>query len=115
MTDSYLLPCQLRNPEDYFPTRKVSDGGLTEANRNARAECWDCDRQAACLRYATENRMVGIWGGTTTQERRLGLQLVDLIGTETATKAPLTPQHGHGLLGDADTGKRGTGQNRTPR
>jgi WhiB family redox-sensing transcriptional regulator len=56
-------------PRDYFFAewgRKVDDA---LACMEAKAVCMRCDVQARCLAYALEVGEVGIWGGTTTEER----------------------------------------------
>jgi WhiB family redox-sensing transcriptional regulator len=61
------LPCQTRNPEDYFPEkhRRILSG----ANFDARSACGGCPVVEKCLKFAIENYAVGIWGGTTSYER----------------------------------------------
>ena len=37
--------------------------------REARKICQDCSLHVQCLQYALENQEVGIWAGTTTNQR----------------------------------------------
>ncbi len=52
------------DPEWFFP---VGDPGAEE---RARAVCAGCPVRDACLAYAMEHAVQGIWAGTTTEERR---------------------------------------------
>lgn len=37
--------------------------------REARKICGDCDKHVQCLAYALANDEVGVWAGTTTNQR----------------------------------------------
>jgi WhiB family redox-sensing transcriptional regulator len=53
-------------PELFFP-RTDDEAGITDA----KSVCSRCPARTACLEWALDNNMsVGIWGGTTPQERR---------------------------------------------
>jgi len=41
-----------------------------ESNDDAKAVCRRCPVSSTCLAYAIEHAVVGVWGGTTTSERR---------------------------------------------
>jgi WhiB family transcriptional regulator, redox-sensing transcriptional regulator len=58
--------CRHQDPELFFP---ISDEAahLVAA---ARAVCQACSVRASCLAFAVETRQDGIWGGTTSDERR---------------------------------------------
>ena len=55
--------CRGSDPAQFVPTRRRSVGG-------ARAVCARCPVREACLEFAlADERLVGIWGGTSTRER----------------------------------------------
>lgn len=55
--------CAQTDPELFFPEKGAS-------TRSARSVCAACPVRAACLEYAlTNNELVGVWGGTSVQER----------------------------------------------
>jgi WhiB family redox-sensing transcriptional regulator len=62
---TYKTPCQLGDPEVWFPLDE--DG---RAARPAREGCRACLGRTACLTLALELGAEGIWGGTSTSERR---------------------------------------------
>jgi WhiB family transcriptional regulator, redox-sensing transcriptional regulator len=53
----------------FFP---ITSGGAAgqEAERRAKAICRDCPVRRPCLETAEQGDLTGIFGGTTTQERR---------------------------------------------
>ena len=56
-------PCR-DNPEEWFAE---ADEHLTA---DAKEACGWCAFRDPCLAYAIANSVVGVWGGTTTEERR---------------------------------------------
>lgn len=63
--DTAGLPCRTTDPELWF-SRSSSERAL------AVALCRECPIREACAQYALDNRDVtGVWGGTTTADRRL--------------------------------------------
>jgi WhiB family transcriptional regulator, redox-sensing transcriptional regulator len=62
--------CLAADPELFFP---VSAAGAGRGQiRQAKAVCARCQIQQACLRYAVEaGPVMGIWGGTTEDERQV--------------------------------------------
>jgi len=56
--------CAQTDPELWFPEKATQ-------SRAARAVCAGCPVRAECLAYAlTQDRVYGVWGGTTERERR---------------------------------------------
>lgn len=51
--------------EDFFP-----DERLTTPSPDVKLICDHCAIQAACLTWAIETKQIGVWGGTTTIQRR---------------------------------------------
>lgn len=67
------------HPELWFPDepakeqsvlRPRTDAWAEQQTEMAKAECAKCPVWAECLSWALDNREHGIWGGTTTKERR---------------------------------------------
>ena len=60
--------CVTADPELFFP---VSPGGMAAGQiAQARRICAGCQVRRQCLEFALRtNEMVGIWGGTTPEER----------------------------------------------
>jgi WhiB family transcriptional regulator, redox-sensing transcriptional regulator len=57
------------DPEVFFP---VSESGLAARQVvAAKAICVRCPVTGDCLAWALREEATGIWGGTTTEERRL--------------------------------------------
>lgn len=76
--DAYL-PCTKVDPEVFFPElpeKPVSE--ITNDDRadykdkvnNALAICNTCEYTTECLKYALENKLQGIWGATTDEDRK---------------------------------------------
>jgi len=59
--------CQGQDPELFFPIAATGPA-LTQVLA-AKAVCFRCAVRAACLSYALATGQVGIWGGTTQEER----------------------------------------------
>jgi len=56
--------CRDEDPELFFPVKATQ-------SREARAVCARCPVRAECLTDAlAQNRVYGVWGGTTEQGRR---------------------------------------------
>ncbi|MBA8825311.1 WhiB family redox-sensing transcriptional regulator [Saccharopolyspora lacisalsi] len=71
--------CAESDPELFFP---VSSTTSQEVAR-AKEICAGCEIREACLNFALHNGDQGIWGGTTTQERR-EMRATGASGTERA-------------------------------
>lgn len=56
-------PCTEEDPELFF-------SGDRSHIRQAKEMCASCPVIKQCLRAALENNETGVWGGTTTNERR---------------------------------------------
>lgn len=54
------------HPDDWFPP--------TETARDARLLCRGCPVISRCHDYATDAGYLGIWGGTTTEQRKITRQ-----------------------------------------
>jgi WhiB family redox-sensing transcriptional regulator len=61
--------CRDSDPELFFPVSEVGPGARQVAE--ARAVCAGCPVQVECLAFALERDLVGVWGATTEDERRL--------------------------------------------
>jgi WhiB family redox-sensing transcriptional regulator len=59
--------CQGEDPELFFPIAASGPGRAQVIA--AKAVCFRCAVRAACLSYALLTGQVGIWGGTTQEER----------------------------------------------
>lgn len=56
------------DPEVFFP---ANDNPNLLTNRAAYQVCAACPVRAECADFATRHHLVGIWGGTSTHQRRL--------------------------------------------
>lgn len=62
-------PCsQVEDPDTFFPDPEVP-GSITMTNE-AKKICADCPYIQECLAWAVDNDEIGIWGGTTKNQRR---------------------------------------------
>jgi WhiB family redox-sensing transcriptional regulator len=61
--------CQRADPELFFPV--AAAGPALQQAEAAKAVCGRCAVRASCLAYALETVQDGIWGGTTSEERRV--------------------------------------------
>ena len=62
-------PCQLRDPEDYFPESRGRPKKVT--HKEARDVCEGCPVIVECFEFAMANNTDGIWGGTTRERRKV--------------------------------------------
>ena len=66
--------CAQTDPELFFPQEsELWDGRLVSKYLNiaaAKSICQSCPLAVQCLEYALKNQEVGIWGGTTEDQRR---------------------------------------------
>jgi WhiB family redox-sensing transcriptional regulator len=61
--------CRDTDPDLFFPVGTT--GPAVEQIATAKAVCYECPAQSACLEFALEtNQESGIWGGTSEEERR---------------------------------------------
>ena len=60
--------CATADPEEWFPEKGVSA-------LKAKRICATCPVIDQCLQFALDNNETGIWGGTSSRERR-GIQRV---------------------------------------
>lgn len=67
--------CAQTDPELFFPQdTEMWDGRLTSKYPNlaaAKKICDSCPLKLPCLEYALVNVEMGIWGGTTEEQRKL--------------------------------------------
>ena len=69
------LPCELTDPDTWFPASEASTPANDLQIEIAKAHCFVCPIQEACLEWALEMRVeFGIWGGQTATERRATLR-----------------------------------------
>lgn len=61
-------PCRSMETEDFFPVDKVEEERM---KRLIKPMCNACKFQSDCLQWAMDNREVGLWAGTTADDRRL--------------------------------------------
>lgn len=64
------LPCQMHDPEMWWPIGK----SVSSSTEVAKALCHGCPIKIECLQIALVNGEVGVWGGTTEQERHTWLR-----------------------------------------
>lgn len=70
--------CLDEDPELFFP---IGNGGPAQLQSvEAKAVCQKCPVRTDCLDWALQRSVVGIWGGTTVEERR-ALKLVRMERT----------------------------------
>lgn len=66
--------CSEVDPELFFPQEvELSDGTVTSSYSDlghAKKICSSCPLAVDCLAYALKHNEVGIWGGTTEDQRR---------------------------------------------
>lgn len=64
-------PCRSMQVEMFFPSDRIE-----EAKMRALVQplCNSCSFKAECLEWALTNREIGIWAGTTDQDRKLILR-----------------------------------------
>lgn len=60
--------CRSEDPELFFPVSEVGPGMRQVIE--AKAVCAGCPVRSACLAFALERDLEGVWGGTTEDERR---------------------------------------------
>ena len=61
-------------PADFFPTGRYNDPRRKAAEKRALGICAECTVTSQCLWYARKTESVGVWGGTT-EEQRFGRRL----------------------------------------
>lgn len=65
--------CVDADPEMFFPIESEDHNGKPVASytdaKTAKEICNSCDLKARCLDYALSSYDIGIWGGTTDQQR----------------------------------------------
>jgi WhiB family redox-sensing transcriptional regulator len=61
-------PCKGMNTEEFFPVDRIEEERF---KRVIKPVCDSCKFRSECLQWALDNREIGIWAGTTTDERRL--------------------------------------------
>jgi len=61
--DSSRAACRGADPNLFFPDKRAP------LALKAKAICRDCPVKEPCLTEATVNRYLGVWGGTTGEER----------------------------------------------
>lgn len=66
------------DPEVFFPLDERTGSGP------AKLVCAACPVRAACLDWALTAGVVGVWGGTTTEERRSLRLALRVLSTSTA-------------------------------
>lgn len=64
-------PCRRGDPDRFFPKNHVSDAVLDE--------CRACPFIDGCAAYALHHDVVGIWGATTTTDRRAARKRAGIV------------------------------------
>ena len=65
-----VAACRDTDPDLFFPVGTT--GPALEQIAAAKAVCFQCEAQAACLEFAIiTNQDSGVWGGTSEEERRV--------------------------------------------
>ena len=62
-------PCAESDPDAFVPEKGTPTNSQTSIKFAIRV-CQECPYKQRCLEYATEQRLPGIWGGTSEVERR---------------------------------------------
>lgn len=70
-----IAPCATSDPEAFFPQEYEDEDGKLNKPRyyneeGARAVCAECPYKLQCLKFALDNHELGMWGGTTENQRR---------------------------------------------
>lgn len=61
-------PCTQADWDDFIPPLDAPESAIATAR--AKKVCRGCNYLSECLEWAVYNGEPGVWGGTTTQERR---------------------------------------------
>ncbi len=81
------------DPDDWFPDGAPGRyGGQHITGARAIAACHSCAWLEPCLRYALTHDVVGIWGGTTADERRDARATVGIRPTPVRFRMPDVPR-----------------------
>lgn len=64
-------PCRSVKLDDFFPADRVEEAVM---RAKAQVLCGGCQFRNECLEWALTNREIGIWAGTTDQDRKLILR-----------------------------------------
>ena len=69
------VPCAETYPDAFFPEETEDENGKVISSKyqyesDAKKVCIDCPVRLLCLDYALKTNPIGIWGGTTENERR---------------------------------------------
>jgi WhiB family redox-sensing transcriptional regulator len=83
-----LGACRGEDPELFFPTAAASTA--RDQMTAARAVCQQCSVLGTCLSYAVSTAQDGIWGGTTSEERRA-------LAVRSRERVPAAALHAVGL------------------
>lgn len=67
--DAACLGAVAKTGEDLF-FHSDEPGGNASRVKKAKAICATCPVKQKCLRYAVDNDLLGVWGGTTDSERK---------------------------------------------
>lgn len=59
--------CATTDPELFFPEKGAPRGQVSRAKK----VCSNCQYIKSCLEWALRNKEIGVWGGTTPNERRI--------------------------------------------
>ena len=73
-TENTTPACSKVDPELFFPQEvEFSDGTVRSSYTNiaeAKNVCSSCSLTVDCLAYALKNNELGVWGGTTEEQRK---------------------------------------------
>jgi WhiB family redox-sensing transcriptional regulator len=64
--DTSQAACTTAPPDIFFPEGR----NKLQQEKQAKQVCASCNIEQECLKFAIENNELGIWGGTTEDERR---------------------------------------------
>ena len=63
-------PCASTDPEIFFAS-EIKGASVVSDYRYARKICFSCEFREPCAEYGLHNRVLGVWGGLSEQERDL--------------------------------------------
>lgn len=74
--DTTLANCLDTDPEIFFVDDPEDEDYNRDKTNRALRSCSTCPVKVDCLNFALAEKSVGIWGGTTTKERRIRLERI---------------------------------------
>jgi hypothetical protein len=69
------------NPDMFFADDPSYDNYSKALTAGAKKVCLSCELQKECYEFALDNKLDGVWGGTTTSERNTMLNRISRTGS----------------------------------